>query len=36
MGKQEKLLSLNINLYKKDLQLFKGYELKGVSAPQNK
>lgn len=36
VGKQEKLLTLNINLYKKDLDFFKGYELKGVSAPQNK
>lgn len=36
VGKQEKLLTLNINLYKTDIDQFKGYELKGVSAPQNK
>lgn len=36
VGKQEKLLSMKINLYKYDLSSFKGYELKGVSAPQNK
>ena len=36
VGKQEKLMTLKITLYKKDLDFFKGYELKGVSAPHNK
>lgn len=36
LGKQEKLVSINVKLYKEDLSFFKGYELKGVSAPQNK
>ena len=36
IGKQEKILSFNVQLYKNSLENFNGYELIGVSAPHNK
>ncbi len=36
VGKQKKLLSYEIKLYKDDIEKLNGYELNGVSAPQNK
>lgn len=36
IGKQEKLLSFDIKLFKNNLDSFNGYELNGVSAPRKK